>query len=74
MPYIPAAVPIGLVAQEVREIMPYVVGVRQRLDDDKAPGPRDPQLIMDQRMTPYLVRAIQQLAARVAELEAKINP
>jgi hypothetical protein len=63
MPHAAPEVSIGLVAQELEETMPAVVGVNELAD-----GMR---YINDQHLTPYLFRAIQQLAERVATLEAK---
>jgi cytoskeletal protein CcmA (bactofilin family) len=58
---------IGLVAQEVKASMPDVVVVQ-----DKALGkhlPEDMHWLNLPGMVPYLIRAMQQLEARVAELE-----
>ena len=60
-------VPIGLVAQEVKELMPGVVVV-----GDKSLGKHladDMHWINLPAAVPYLIRAVQQLTARVAELE-----
>jgi hypothetical protein len=56
-------VDIGFVAQEVEETMPSAV--------EASPFGDHTLHMVDHNVTPYLVRAIQQLAARVAELEAK---
>jgi len=63
MPHAAPEVPIGLVAQELEETMAAVVGV-----NELAGGMRH---IVDHNLTPYLVRALQQLAGRIAQLEAK---
>jgi hypothetical protein len=59
--------PLGLIAQEVERAIPFVV--HAPLTED--PNIGDLKMIEQQRLTPYLIRAIQQLEARVAELEAK---
>jgi hypothetical protein len=57
-------VSIGFVAQEVEETMPEAV--------EQSPYKNHNTLhIVDHNITPYLVRAIQQLAERLAQLEAK---
>lgn len=66
MPYVKDA-PIGLVAQELLEVMSYAVGItEQRVGSDL---PRDLHRVIHEHMTPYFVRAIQQLEARVKILE-----
>lgn len=64
MPHIDPMVPCGLVAQELEETMPFAVGVAPLAD-----GMRH---IIDQNVTPYLMRAIQQLETRVTELEGRL--
>ncbi len=64
MPHIDPMVPCGLVAQELEETMPFAVGVAPLAD-----GMRH---IIDQNVTPYLMRAIQQLTERVVELEGRL--
>ena len=66
-------VAIGLVTQEVSPLIPDMVSVPPAV-----PGlnlnpdvPADLQHIVLQQAVPYLIRAIQQLTARVAELEAR---
>jgi hypothetical protein len=56
------SVSVGLVADEVEKTMPFVVRTTSR---------DDMRRIIDQRLTPYLFRAIQQLAERLETLEAK---
>jgi hypothetical protein len=58
----------GLVAQEVYRVYPEVV---HRGGDDPV---TEPWTIDYGRLTPLLVRAVQQLAARVAALEAPLKP
>lgn len=63
MPSLPEHIRVGLIAQEVEETMPEVVHTLPELDDMR--------MIRDDLITPYLVRALQQLAARLTALEAK---
>src|SRR5215471_7938584 len=56
--------PIGLVAQEVEALMPYVVGVSEH------DGYRR---IAYDHLAPYLLRALQQLADRVRDLERRLT-
>jgi Chaperone of endosialidase len=63
MPYAEPVVPIGFVAQEVEQTMPDAVGTVALIGDTRH--------LIDQNFTPYVIRAIQQLAERVATLEAK---
>jgi len=58
-------VPVGLVAQEVEEAMPFVVKTMPPV------GGADARMIKDELLTPVLFRAIQQLAARLKALEKK---
>ena len=53
----------GLVADEVEKTMPFVVRTTSR---------DDMRRIVDQHLTPYLFRAIQQLTERLEALEAKV--
>ena len=67
-----ADVRIGFVAQELQEHIPEAVyrlpgDVHQ---PDGSPLPDDALLIAQQPIVPFLVRAVQQLAARLAALEA----
>lgn len=68
MPYVKDA-PIGLVAQEVQAFAPYTVGVTTLSEDSKSGLPNDVHRVIHEHMTPYFVRAIQQLEARVKILE-----
>jgi len=65
-------VPIGLIAQQVGEFIPEMVGVTQqtaeRLRD--AGVPFDLHTIVHQLAVPYLIRAVQQLLDRITALEA----
>jgi hypothetical protein len=67
----PVHVPIGFVAQRIQPHIPDAVAVaRQDGAIPEAPLPVDALNINKQEFIPYLVRAIQQLAARVEALEA----
>ena len=57
------SVDVGLVADEVEEVMPSAIW----RDRD------DMRHINDQHLVPYLIRALQQLAARLETLEAKCS-
>jgi hypothetical protein len=57
-------VPIGIVSQELQRTVPYAVRTSEGLAGD------DTQHIIHQHLTAYLIRAIQQLVARVEALEA----
>lgn len=61
----PGAGPVacGLVAQELEETVPTAIGTVPLADNMRH--------ILDRHLTPYFVRAFQQLAARVAQLEDK---
>jgi hypothetical protein len=66
----PAHVAIGMVAQEVQQVIPEAVNVLVNPDPPEgSPLPPDMHTLIDASFTPYLVRAIQQLTARVAALE-----
>jgi hypothetical protein len=60
MPYAPDAVACGLVAQELAETIPEAVGVAAPADDMR--------YINDTQLTPYLIRAIQQLYDLIKDL------
>jgi hypothetical protein len=62
-------VPIGFVAQELMPLIPEAVTVRQQ--GAESPLPMDLHQINQTMLIPYLVRAIQQLEARIAVLEAR---
>ena len=66
-------VEIGLVTQEVASLIPDMVGVSPGQPDQSSNPdiPADLQHIVLDRAVPHLIRAIQQLTARVAELEAR---
>jgi hypothetical protein len=72
---IPFPVSIGLVADEVETLIPEAVGralAPPANRDPKAPPspfPDDVKHLNDRIFTPYVIRAIQQLAGRVAALE-----
>jgi hypothetical protein len=63
LPSLPEHFRVGLVAQEVEKTMPEVVHTLPEVDDMR--------MIRDHLITPYLIRALQQLAERVSALEAK---
>src|SRR5262249_54373597 len=65
-PYKEEFVPIGFIAQEVQETMPIAVNAH-----DLAGGMLH---LLDDNMTAYIVRAIQQLAERIEKLEPKSEP
>jgi hypothetical protein len=62
-------VPIGLIAQQVQSIMPEMVTVVQQAEGHDPAIPDDMHYITLQQAVPYLIRAIQQLEARLAALE-----
>jgi hypothetical protein len=66
-------IPIGLIAQQVGEFIPEMMHVSQQTAEHlkEAGVPFDLHTITHQLAVPYLIRAVQQLSARVAELEAK---
>ena len=66
----PAA--IGLVAQEVRPHIPEMVS-RSPVANRNRALPNDLLYLNNKEAVPYLIRAIQQLTARVATLEAKVT-
>jgi hypothetical protein len=66
----PVPVAIGLVAQDVQRHIPEAVNVVMQPEDSPLPG--DMHTIIQQNFVPYLVRAIQQLAARVEQLETAL--
>ena len=63
MPHAEPAVACGLVAQEIEELIPGSVG--------SAPLAGDMRHINDPYLTPWVFRAIQQLEARITQLEDK---
>ena len=69
----PRHVPIGLVAQKLQALIPEAVYASA---DDRPPedSPLPPNVLTlaDAQLTPYLLRAIQQLTERVLTLEAKL--
>jgi Chaperone of endosialidase len=67
MPWAAPEVAIGLVAQELEETMPAVVNVASLIGDGSM------RYIADERITPYLVRAVQQLSAKLDELTARLG-
>ena len=67
----PAHVPIGFIAQKLKPLIPDAVYIGPQSNDvPGSPLPRDTLTINAQALVPYLVRAIQQLAARLEALEA----
>lgn len=66
MPFLPERIPVGLVAQEVEKTMPEVVHTMGPFGDDML-------MIRDHLITPYVFRALQQLAERVQALEAQCS-
>ena len=69
----PRHVPIGLVAQKLQALIPEAVYASA---DDRPPedSPLPPNVLTlaDAQLTPYLLRAIQQLTERVQTLEARL--
>jgi hypothetical protein len=63
MPRSGPKVSVGIVAQELPEVMSHAIGTVELAGDY--------HYINDPQLTPYLIRAIQQLEARIAELEAR---
>jgi hypothetical protein len=69
-----AHIPIGLVAQQVKSIISEAVNVLVHPEPpEESPMPADMHTLIDANFTPYLIRAIQQLAARVKDLEVNGN-
>ena len=66
MPLGPEAVPCGFVAQEVEKAIPVAV------EEGSAFFANGMKRVVDDRLTPYLFRAIQQLTERVVELEGRL--
>jgi hypothetical protein len=66
MPRKVSSVSCGFVAQELEELIPDAVTIVPVIGDLASEGMR---CILDEQLTPYLFRAMQQLAARVEELE-----
>lgn len=68
----PEHVDIGFVAQQVRGVIPDAVfSAGQPSLSPDSPLPADMLSINNQAFVPYLVRAVQQLSARVAALEGR---
>ena len=65
-------VAIGLVAQDMMAHMPDCVGISESRGRG-GPFPPDTRMIMHDRIDAYLVRAIQQLEARLVLLEEGNN-
>jgi cytoskeletal protein CcmA (bactofilin family) len=65
MPYAEPAVECGLVAQELEEVISVGVGVASLANDMRH--------ILDQNLTPYVFRAIQQLKDEIEELKGRLN-
>lgn len=65
----------GFIAHEVADVVPEAVtGAKDAVlpdDDEYNPGGIDPQQLDESRLIPLLVAALQELTARVAELEAR---
>jgi hypothetical protein len=67
----PVHVPIGFVTQHVQLHIPEAVTVLPgQIEVEGSPMPSDAQTLDMHNFIPYLVRAVQQLAARVEQLEA----
>jgi hypothetical protein len=64
-------VAIGLVAQQVQPLIPEMVNVLRQPKDRDSGLPEDLHHIVLKEAVPYLIKAIQQLTARVQELEAR---
>jgi len=69
----PYPVPIGLIAQEVMAHVPEAVRVRRPGVGwvDHGPLPKDMHTVKADEFVPYLIRAVQQLEARLAAVESK---
>jgi hypothetical protein len=67
MPDIEPTVPIGLVAQELEQTMPFAVAMISM------PGHDGMRHIVDHHVVPYLVRAIQQLKDEIEELKGRLH-
>jgi len=63
----------GIVAQELMDVIPEAVAVSQDPTPLDERVPLDLHHVLDHHMIPYLVRALQQLAARVEELEELVQ-
>ena len=68
----PEHVPIGMVAQKLRALVPEAVNVSPQVDHpDDSPLPPNVMTLNEGKLVPYLLRAIQQLTERVQFLEAR---
>jgi len=66
----PEHVPIGIVAQKLQALIPEAISITPQ--SYGSPLPADLLTLVDAKLTPYLLRAIQQLTERVQLLEAKL--
>lgn len=67
----PYHVDIGMVAQEIRALIPEAVRVETRSPPEGSPVPEGAHSIRYDSFVPYLVKAMQQLADRVQSLEGR---
>jgi hypothetical protein len=67
----PVHVPIGFVAQRIKDYIPEAVVSGLGNQPEGSPIPHDALNIVSQEMIPYIVRAIQQLSERLDALEAR---
>ena len=69
----PRHVPIGVVAQKLQAVIPEAVYASSQADHpEESPLPPNVLTLADAALTPYLLRAIQQLTDRVNDLEARL--
>ena len=61
---------VGYIAQEVEKILPNIVDTH---DNSAAGGLKDEKTINQPHLIPYLVKSIQQLSAKIDELEKKLE-
>lgn len=68
----PQSAKIGMVSQSVEKYIPEAVGIIPPVAPD-SPFPEKTQTLKMNEFVPYLIRAVQQLAARVEELESEAS-
>ena len=66
---------VGFIAQEYQAVLPDQVSIQDGIDEEtkKLIGGTDDLLSINQNLTPYLVKAIQELNAKVTALEAQLG-
>ena len=64
---------IGLSAQQTEKLFPQVVEDRERIEGDNTVDNRNWKYLEYEKMTPILVKAVQELTAKVKELEEKLE-